>query len=532
MFPVEQVDFLENPRKRRNYIYLEHTQSLCSKCLRVIDAKIIRTDDNQIVLRKWCREHGFESCLLHSDADWYIHAQKYNRPGDIPLKFPTQVERGCPYDCGVCPDHEQHMCLGLIDLTDACNLACPTCFADSKGTSYLSMDQIKAALDGFIEQEGVGAVVQFSGGEPTMHPDVIEAVKQAVERPTEVVMINTNGIKMAQDEDFVKRLVDVSDYKLEIYLQFDGFTDEVNKAIRGAKMADMKMKAIENMLKHGLPINLAAVIQRGINEDQIGKIVEFGIKTKGIRGVNFQPAFAAGRFDHIMNPMDRVTNTEIMQALETQTDGMFRKTDFLPLPCSHPSQIALTYAYIKGKKVKPIPRFVNLDPYMDQFINTIYTDPRPIYKKAIEGLWSASSSFNSMKTLYDFSCVCGIPVKKDFYTTSGRQKIADENAFRIILIQFQDRFNWDMKVVKKCCIGFAMPDGRTIPFDAYNVLYRETHDVKHWQNGNIPSKIPMPAPYGMVPTNGNGIAKPLNGANGELKKEKKKKAPENKSVSK
>ena len=532
MFPVEQVDFLENPRKRRNYIYLEHTQSLCSKCLRVIDAKIIRTDDNQIVLRKWCREHGFESCLLHSDADWYIHAQKYNRPGDIPLKFPTQVERGCPYDCGVCPDHEQHMCLGLIDLTDACNLACPTCFADSKGTSYLSMDQIKAALDGFIEQEGVGAVVQFSGGEPTMHPDVIEAVKQAVERPTEVVMINTNGIKMAQDEDFVKRLVDVSDYKLEIYLQFDGFTDEVNKAIRGAKMADMKMKAIENMLKHGLPINLAAVIQRGINEDQIGKIVEFGIKTKGIRGVNFQPAFAAGRFDHIMNPMDRVTNTEIMQALETQTDGMFRKTDFLPLPCSHPSQIALTYAYIKGKKVKPIPRFVNLDPYMDQFINTIYTDPRPIYKKAIEGLWSASSSFNSMKTLYDFSCVCGIPVKKDFYTTSGRQKIADENAFRIILIQFQDRFNWDMKVVKKCCIGFAMPDGRTIPFDAYNVLYRETHDVKHWQNGNIPSKIPMPAPYGMVPTNGNGIAKPLNGANGELKKEKKKKASENKSVSK
>lgn len=532
MFPVEQVDFLENPRKRRNYIYLEHTQSLCSKCLRVVDAKIIRTDDNQIVLRKWCREHGFESCLLHSDADWYIHAQKYNRPGDIPLKFPTQVERGCPYDCGVCPDHEQHMCLGLIDLTDACNLACPTCFADSKGTSYLSMDQIKAALDGFIEQEGVGAVVQFSGGEPTMHPDVIEAVKQAVERPTEVVMINTNGIKMAQDEDFVKRLVDASDYKLEIYLQFDGFTDEVNKAIRGAKMADMKMKAIENMLKHGLPINLAAVIQRGINEDQIGKIVEFGIKTKGIRGVNFQPAFAAGRFDHIMNPMDRVTNTEIMQALETQTDGMFRKTDFLPLPCSHPSQIALTYAYIKGKKVKPIPRFVNLDPYMDQFINTIYTDPRPIYKKAIEGLWSASSSFNSMKTLYDFSCVCGIPVKKDFYTTSGRQKIADENAFRIILIQFQDRFNWDMKVVKKCCIGFAMPDGRTIPFDAYNVLYRETHDVKHWQNGNIPSKIPMPAPYGMVPTNGNGIAKSLNGANGELKKEKKKKASENKSVSK
>ena len=515
MFPVEQTNILENPRQRRNYVYLEHTQSLCSKCLRVVDAKILRTDDNKIVLRKWCAEHGFESCLLHSDADWYLHAQKYNRPGDIPLKFPTAVERGCPYDCGVCPDHEQHMCLGLIDLTDDCNLACPTCFADSKGSAYLTMDQVKASLDGFIEQEGVGAVIQFSGGEPTIHPQIVEAVKEAVIRPTEVVMINTNGIKFAQDEDLIKRLVDVSENKLEIYLQFDGFTDEVHQAIRGAKLADIKMKAIENMLKHGLPINLAAVIQRGVNEDQVGKIVEFGIETKGIRGVNFQPAFFAGRYDHDMNPMDRVTNTEIMDRLEKQTDGMFRKTDFMPLPCSHPSEIALTYAYIKGKKVKPIPRFVNLDPYMDQFINTIYTDPRPIYKKAIEGLWSASSSFSSMKTLYDFSCVCGIPVKKDFFTEKGRQKIADENAFRIILIQFQDKYNWDMKVVKKCCIGFAMPDGRTIPFDAYNMLYRETHEVKHWQNGNVPKKVPMPTPYGFISQNGNGVIKSNGSLNGQ-----------------
>jgi hypothetical protein len=281
-------------------------------------------------------------------------------------------------------------------------------------------------------------------------------------------------------------------------------------------MAGLKMKAIENMLKHGLPVNLAAVIQRGVNEDQIGKIVEFGIKTKGIRGVNFQPAFFAGRYEHDFNPMDRVTNTEIMDRLEEQTSGMFRKTDFLPLPCSHPSEIAMTYAYIRGKKVKPIPRFINMEPYMDQFTNTIFTDPRPIYKKAIEGLWSASSSFNSVKTLYDFSCVCGIPMKKDFFTEKGRQKIADENAFRIILIQFQDKYNWDMKVVKKCCIGFAMPDGKTIPFDTYNVLYRETHEVRHWQNGNIPNPIPMPMPKanGFIPANGqNGKS------NGQVKQD-------------
>ncbi len=109
MFPSEHSDILENPRKRRKDVFLEMTRSLCSKCLCVVDAKILKTDDDKIILRKWCPDHGFESCLLHSDAGWYFHGQKFNRPGDLPLKFPTEVDRGCPYDCGVCPDHEQHM---------------------------------------------------------------------------------------------------------------------------------------------------------------------------------------------------------------------------------------------------------------------------------------------------------------------------------------------------------------------------------------------------------------------------------------
>ena len=498
---IEALDINKNPRKRRNHVFLEMTQSLCSRCLKLVDAKVLM-QDNKIIMRKWCREHGFESALLHSDAQWYLNSMKYNRPGDIPLKFPTKVERGCPYDCGLCPDHEQHICLALIDLTDACNLACPTCFSDSNGSAYLTMDQIHSSIDGYIEQEGVGGVLQFSGGEPTLHPQIVEAVALAVSKPIEVVMINTNGVKIAEDEDFVKLLRDVSDYKLEIYSEFAGFTDDVFMKIRGAKVYDLKMRAIENLIKHEVPINLTCVVKRDVNEDQVGQIVEFGVKTKGIRGVNFQPAFFAGRYDHA-DPMNRVTNTEILDLIEDQTNGMFLKTDFLPLPCSYPSQIALTYAYIHRGKVKPIPRFVNLEPYMDEFTNTVFVDPRPIYKKAIEGLWSASTSFSSMKTLYDFSCVCGIPVKKDFYSLEGRAKIADENAFRIMLIQFQDKYSWDIKMTKKCCIGQALPDGRVIPFDAYNVLYRETHEVKYWANGNIPKPIPQPEPFAlpMLPEN-------------------------------
>ncbi len=482
MFKIEQLNVQHHNRPRRDYTFLETTRSLCSTCLEVIDAKIVE-QDNQILLFKRCFEHGSEKVLLHSEAKWYHFAQKFNNPGEIPKKYTSEIENGCPHDCGICPDHEQHTCLGLIDITNSCDISCPTCFANSGNGLFLTIDQIKATLDGFIKQEGVGAVVQLSGGEPTTHPDLVEIVKEVVKRRTEVVMINTNGLRISQDDDLVKQLKDVSDYKLEIYLQFDGFDDEVYQNLRGGKHYAHKMKAIEVLTRHEIPINLACTVKRDVNENQIGKIVEFGVNTKGIRGVNFQPMVYAGRFkENEIDQLNRVTNTEIMALIEQQTEGLFKKTDFMPLPCSHPSQIALTYAYIKGKKVKPIPRFIDLKPYLEQFSNTIFIDPRPIYKEAIRGLWSVGSSFSSAKTLYDFSCVCGLPIKKEFYSKQGRAKIADENAFRIILIQFQDKYNWDMKVAKKCCIGFAQPDGKVIPFDTYNVLYRQKYEAKNFKN--------------------------------------------------
>ena len=475
---IRPYTYYSSLRQKKNYVFIESTQSLCSTCLQVISAKVI-IENGKVYLRKWCPEHGFEICLTHSDADWYLKSQHYNRPGDIPIKYSTPVSRGCPHDCGLCPEHEQHTCLGIIDITDSCNLKCPICYADSGNGKFLSLKQISAAIDGYIANEGGGGVIQFSGGEPTIHPQLVEAVDAAIKREIDVVMINTNGIVFSHDEDLIKRLRDISNYKLEVYLQFDGFSDSIYRDLRGADLYSTKMQALENLIKHGVPVNLASTIKRNTNEADVGRLVEFGVETKGIRGIHFQPASFTGRYPE-EDILDRVTNTEIMDLIEDQTGGMFRKTDFLPLPCSHPSQISLTYAYIRNKKVKPIPRFIDMEPYLDQFTNTIYSDPRPIYEKAMNGLWSAGSSFSSMKTLYDFSCVCGIPIKKDFFSNAGRSKIADENAFRIILIQFQDRFNWDMKIARKSCVGFVLPDGRTMPFDTYNVLYRNKLDVKHW----------------------------------------------------
>jgi uncharacterized radical SAM superfamily Fe-S cluster-containing enzyme len=469
-----------NPRKRHDHVFLESTRSMCNECLAIIDAKIL-VRDGRIILRKRCRVHGVQESLLHSSAEWYLHSLKFNRPGDIPVRHPTAVVNGCPYDCGYCPDHEQHTCLSLIDLTDACNAACPVCFANARGKSFLSMDQIRACIDGVLRQEGSSIVIQFSGGEPTLHPDLVEAVKLATSKPVDVVMINSNGLRFAEDEDLIRRLADAGGYNLEIYLQFDGFDDAVYRALRGAPLHAVKMRALENLLKHGLPVMLSCTVKRGVNEHAVGKIVEFGVATDGIRGVVFQPAFFSGRFnDH--NPLDRVTGTEVMQCIESQTRGLFRTKDFVPLPCSFPSQIALTYAYVRGKKVTPIPRVVNIERYLDSLTNTILPDHRATVKNAIDSLWSAGASFSSLRVLMDFVKVVGLPIRREFASldAQGWGDIADKNAFRISIIQFMDKYTFDMKVAKKSCIGQALPDGRIIPFDVYNILYRKDHDVGSW----------------------------------------------------
>jgi 7,8-dihydro-6-hydroxymethylpterin dimethyltransferase len=481
-----------NPRKRKDYIFLETTRSLCATCMRLVDAKVILSD-GKILLRKRCPEHGEQTALLHSNSDWYLHALAYNRPGDIPVRYPTSFNKGCPYDCGFCTDHEQHACLSLIDITNACNLSCPTCFANSGGASYLSMDQINACIDGIIAQEGPGIIIQFSGGEPTLHPGIVEAVQMAVAKPVDVVMINTNGLRFAEDEDLVRRLRDAGEWKLEIYLQFDGFDDQIYRKLRGTSLYSIKMRAIEHLTKHGIPITLACLAKRGVNESEIGKIVEFGIRTPGIRGAAFQPAFFSGRYSDI-DPVDRITGTEVMELIESQTHGTFRRSDFVPLPCSYPSQIALTYAYVNGKKVKPIPRIVSVERYLNQMTNSIFPEQRTMLRDAINGLWSAGASFNSLRVLWDFVKVCGLKFPKgmDDLNEKDWADIADRHGFRISIIQFQDKYSFDIKVAKKSCIGQALPDGRIIPFDVYNTLHRKTLDVPFWTQKAQPTSILRP----------------------------------------
>ena len=164
-----------------DYIFYELTRSICPVCRRLIDAQILLRD-NKVFMRKRCPEHGRFEALVYADAQSYTSIAKYNKPGTIPLQYTTAIEHGCPHDCGLCPDHQQHVCVGIIEVNSACNMDCPLCFADAGVGFNLTLEEVEDILDHFVETEGHPEVVQFSGGEPSIHPQIIPMIKAAKAR--------------------------------------------------------------------------------------------------------------------------------------------------------------------------------------------------------------------------------------------------------------------------------------------------------------------------------------------------------------
>jgi len=455
------------PAKRdADYVFYELTRSICPECRRVIDAQILLRN-NKVYMRKRCPEHGKFEALVYGDAEAYVAAAKYNKPGTIPLTFATEIHDGCPHDCGLCPDHQQHACVGIIEVNSACNMACPLCFANAGAGFSLTLADVEQILDDFVTAEGNPQVVQFSGGEPTIHPDLIPMIAAAQARGIPHVMINTNGKRIANDDRFVAQLAEL---RPSIYFQFDGFDDETYRVIRGEPdILKEKLRALDRLAEIDCHVILVPAIERGVNEHEVGRIVRFGIEHPAVRGINFQPAFHAGRFGP-HDPMQRMTIPDVLRLIDEQTDGLFRLSDFIPIPCCFPTCNSVTYAYLEGDNVVPLPRLLNVEDYLDYISNRAFPDLGSEIKRALEGLWSSSAMPGSDQTTSDFalSCAaCGLPDGLNL------DELADR-IFMIMLQDFMDPWTFNQKNVMKCCKEILLPGGKQIPFCAYNsVGYRE-----------------------------------------------------------
>jgi len=475
-------------REDRPEILWEVTRSLCPECRHVIDATVLLRD-GQVIMRKRCPDHGWFEALVFSDADLYVRIQGHNKPGTLPLRFATETRDGCPLDCGLCPEHQQHTCLALIEVNSACNLDCPLCFANSGthlagGGFELTYEQVDGMLDRFVEAEGQPEVVQFSGGEPTLHPRILEFVELAQRKGISYVMINTNGIRIARDDRFVEGLARLRPH---VYLQFDGFDERTNQTLRGrGDLIKDKLKALDRLAAVDVRVVLVAAIERGVNEHEVGRIVEFGLGHPAVFGVNFQPAFRAQRHVRPADPMRRMTIPDVLRGLEAQTNGLFKLSDFVPVPCCMPTCNFVTYAFIDADQVTPITRLLDVSAYLDYLKNRTLPGLSDELLAILERLWSSSAKVGSDAAADDLRRAAGGALPR---TRAGDRCEACRSAlplgahvprdlarhvFMVNTRDFMDPWTFSVKNVMKCCVEFIVPDGRMIPFCAYNsVGYRE-----------------------------------------------------------
>ena len=292
-------------------------------------------------------------------------------------------------------------------------------------------------------------------------------VRAAKARGIPNVMINTNGIRIARDDRF---LAELEELRPAIYLQFDGLEEETYRKIRGEDLLDTKLRCLDRLAKIDLDVALVAAIERGINEHEIGALVKFGLEHPAARGIVFQPVTHTGR--HLpFNPLERITIPDVLHGIIQQTDGLFCQEDFVPVPCCFPTCQVNTYVYVNGDQVIPLPRVLAVDQYLDYITNRALpmAPSLPDIQRALEGLWSASAVAGSAKTASQFSCACGVAI--DLGTDLSHVK---KHVFQIAIKDFMDPYTFSVKQVMKCCVGVLVPDGRLIPFCAYNsVGYRE-----------------------------------------------------------
>ena len=449
----------------RPYLFYGVTQALCATCLRVVQAKEV-IEDGKVWLLKRCPVHGPERVLIADDAAYWRWArERFVKAPEQVAAYNTPHRWGCPYDCGICPEHEQHGCLSILEVTDACNLRCPTCYAGSgpERQTHRSLDVIGRMLDRIVANEG-GApdIVQISGGEPTVHPDFWAILAACRERPIRHLMLNTNGVRLAREDGFAERLA-AAGPGFEVYLQFDSLQEGPLRTLRGADLREVRARALDALDRVGLSTTLVVTVRRGLNDGELGDILRFARSRPCVRGVTIQPVQDAGRNDGFAPAEHRLTLTEVRRRILEQ-DGLWSPADLVPVPCN-PDQLCMAYAIRHNGQWRPVSGLVDHQTLIDGARATIAFESellRPEFIRAFSTALAPEGAAGAIQRL--LCCLPGVACGQLSY----------RDVFRVVIMQFLDRHSLDLRTVRRSCVHIAHPDGkRSIPFDPYNLFYRD-----------------------------------------------------------
>ena len=454
-------------------VLVGRTESVCPRCLcRLPAARVARGED--VFLRKVCPEHGEVSTVIWRGRPSYADWVRPKLPSP-PRNPSTAVERGCPFDCGLCPDHRQTSCCVLLEVTRRCDLRCGVCFADAghgrtrDAVADPSLERIESWYHALLDAAGP-VNVQLSGGEPTLRDDLPEIIRVGRQLGFTFFQLNTNGLRLSRDADYLARLVDAG--LSTVFLQFDALRDDVHRQLRGRPLTSRKRTAIEHCARAGIGVVLVPTVVPGVNLDDLGPLVEYALDlVPAVRGVHVQPVSYFGRYPRPPRDEDRVTLPEVMRAIEQGSGGRIPLRSFAPPGgenawCSfHANLVVMPDGSLIGLTRNPAASGCCPAPVPAE-------DGAAQSRRTVARLWSAPGPAPLQLTR-----------REDRPGLGGWDTVLERartHTFAVSGMAFQDVWNLDLERLRDCYIHEVSPDGRLIPFCAYNLtdaaglpLYRE-----------------------------------------------------------
>ena len=455
----------DDPPEFREGRRIKATRSLCPVCLERIDAEVYERSGG-VWMDKACAEHGRFSARLSTDV-----AQYY--------RFDKRLE-GVGSCCGPgqhCGDQvANHSCNMLIEITQRCNLTCPTCFAESgpERGEYLPLAEFEARLDDLIAKgKGDADLIQLSGGEPTIHPDLFEMLDSALSRNIRRVYINTNGIKLAS-KSFAERLARYRD-QVSVYLQFDGFKRRTLRVLRGREsLLEQKLAAMEHCERLGIDTVPVMTVTAGVNEDELGSFLTHAARQSCVKKVMIQPAMYSGRYE---NPrlVERLGVAEVTRAIAEQTGGLFHVEDFGPIPCSDPNCFSMALALRTADGLVPISRYFPRyqswgdDGVREQVAKVTDSFDSPADLASIAE-WAMSSG--ALDGLDDDAVDALLDRLVEWQRTRSGAESGWAGLFAIGIKPFMDAYTFDQDRIDRCCVHIIARNGEPVSFCEYNAVNR------------------------------------------------------------
>jgi len=438
-------------------------------CLVPAQARIIEQND-RIYLEKFCRDHGISKALICSDADWFRESRSYVKQRQVPEAFNINSYQGCPNSCGSCPEHQQHICLPVIEITGNCDLDCPICLKHRSNIPDMTLQQFEEVIDRLLKCEGRVDVINLSGGEPLLHPQLGDFLKLAKQKGVLQATVSTNGQVLLDNSDKRRMLKESGTL---VALQYDGLSDSTYMALRGVRLLNRKQDLVRLLEKEDIPYSLVATINTGVNDSEITQLTDHFFESKAL-SLMFQPACYTGHAED-KDPTDRITIPDVVKLVE---QSRFAKIgDFNPLPCSHYSCFALSYYIDNGLGgFISLKEFVGNERYLDLIANRalpgLDRDGFTIMKQRLYELWSAADSCNTDRTVLDRIKAVLREMDRDGFTPDRALSSGMKVMKAIFIHQFMDRHTFDFGRLIKCCNVYPQIDGRMVPICAQNNFHQ------------------------------------------------------------